>query len=236
MPSLVGSVVGGLLGGRKSDKRAERSLRPENVITNFRGGGLSGIFSGGQFNVASSPERQQAIQRVESAFGGAATNLGNLRGLVTPGQGLFTNAVRDIFGSARRRSIGNLRDSLARRRVLGSSFAADAIGRREATIDQAERAALAEANLAEIDANFRILQSENQALIQEASQQLQNLNLEAEIAANISQTVTSALGGLAAERSQLFKERAQGFGALGRDIVGDLSTLTGGFGGLFPVT
>ncbi len=222
MPSIVGFGLGKLLGSGKDSRKAFESLDPSQAVTGFGGGGLSGVFSGGQFQLSSSPERQAAISGLQSAFTQGAGNLAGLRSTITPGEGLLSNQVGRIFGNVRRKAVGNLRENLARRRILGSSFAADKMSGLEAEIAQQEQTAFAEATFAELDATFKVMQAENQAITQAAEVGLKNLNLEAGLAANMASIVTQVLGNLATEKAQLFKESAIGKGELGTAIAGDI--------------
>ena len=77
-------------------------------------------------------------------------NLNDLRGQVRPGFGRLTEARVQAIRNAGAESIGNLRKSLSRRGVMGSSFANDAETRTRMATGQEEERARAEAMVEEI--------------------------------------------------------------------------------------
>ena len=131
------------------------------------------------------PQTREDIAALRTGLGTIRTRSGQLRqdvdalrAQVVPGFGRLTEARVKAIKDRRDEAIGNLRESMARRKVLGSSFAEDAITRAELTFAQEEEAARAtsaveemaltgdltqmSAGLLEMDANM--LQREAQAI------------------------------------------------------------------------
>lgn len=95
---------------------------------------------------------------------------GDLRGLqdqVVPGFGALTQARVNSIRNQMAESVGNLRESLGRRGVLGSSFASDAQSRTEMAFGQAEGEARAQSKIEEINATSAILQQRAQNFAQQ---------------------------------------------------------------------
>ena len=103
-----------------------------------------------------------------------------LRGTLTPGFSDLREARLNQVENARTRAVGNLRDSLARRRVLGSSFGDDQLIRAE--LEFAQEAANQEALtfLEELDANSRILAFESQQMFAALERELAELGISAD--------------------------------------------------------
>lgn len=95
-----------------------------------------------------------------------------LREEVRPGFGRLTDAAVKTIRNRRDEAVGNLRESLARRRVLGSSFAEDAQARVEAEFADLEERTRAQAIIEEIGLS-RDLMATEAGLNQVAAQLLQ---------------------------------------------------------------
>lgn len=111
---------------------------------------------------------------------------GELRGAVGEARrgieaGALEEAQRTAFRTARAESVGNLRESLARRGVLGSSFAQDAVARQELEFAQGEGLAVAQARIQEALTTGQLAQLEGDILNSEVSQQLAQLALSGQL-------------------------------------------------------
>lgn len=148
-------------------------------------------------------------------FLGLYDDVGALRETVTPGYSHLRDRRLEAVELARTKGMGDLRDSLARRRVAGSSFANDSISRAEAEYGKLRSDTEAQTFLEELDANMRLI-SQQQSLGTSAMQALQsrfqtelgalgNLTSLAGIDASVSgqglsadlQSMSQALGGFA---------------------------------------
>ena len=135
--------------------------------------------------------RASGFDADRARFNNLYNELGGLRGSVAPGYSQLREARLNAIEDARSRTVGNLRDSLARRRVSGSSFANDDLARTEAEFGRASSEAEAQSFLEELDANMRLI-SQQQSVGQSAMQALQS-RIQGELGAM--GVMTSALGG-----------------------------------------
>lgn len=199
-----------LFGGGSSKASAGLSTAKP---TNINAGGLS--TSLGRDNVLSvtpSAERLGLVSGVANTFGPQADFLGSLLSKVAPGfSDLRTSRLAEIE-NARQSAIGNLRDNLARRRVLGSSFAGDAINRGNLEFAQEKEKAQAESLLQEIDMSNQIAQAQFEAQRSQFQTFLDEMNLHADLATQLSSQATSQLGANARLKAQLDAMSAQGAG------------------------
>ena len=90
-----------------------------------------------------------------------------------------------------KRVIGNLRESLGRRRVLGSTFASREIASQESEFGRQEEVARAESFLQELGLTSQLIQEEFNSSIGAVRDILQQLNFETTIGANLA-TAASA--------------------------------------------
>jgi len=104
--------------------------------------------------------RDSLSEGISRAFGEQAGLIGDLRQQVRPGFGRLTETRLRGVRDAGRRTIGDLRENLARRRVLGSSFAGDAIARQELAIADQADAIRADAFLKELQLSNDLIDSE----------------------------------------------------------------------------
>lgn len=83
--------------------------------------------------------------RFQSSLGGAVGELNQLSAEATPGFGRLTDAAVKTIRDRRADAVGNLRESLAKRRLQGASFADSAIAEADLSFAQEEERARAEA-------------------------------------------------------------------------------------------
>lgn len=136
----TGFPVGGFQDTR--DKLAAGRLG-NNVNTSLRNlqfiGGSGGAVSTPSFTF----QNGKLTRSGDNALNLGREQLSRFSNLAGKGFGDFKSTTRRSFGDARSRAVGNLRESLGRRRVLGASFAGDAIARTRLSFLQEEQAALA---------------------------------------------------------------------------------------------
>jgi hypothetical protein len=250
--SVAGSVAGGAVGGGGSVSSPKFQFVP------FDAGGIQSNFDRKQgISVTTTDERQALIDRVvqsflnqqsqlpgiESQFGEAfetqLAELSNLRGQLRPGFGALTEAQVGAIETARDKAVGNLRESLAKRRVAGSSFALAQEAQLEREFAQAEAEARAETTLQELDATARLIDQEFQVSLTAAQNALDFLNASgalergaagvqleeqdklAQIATGLASDAQVTLNNFQQIATELAVQEAQGIGEL--------------FGQLFPV-
>lgn len=153
-------------------------------------GGLTG--SGG--NISATPERMAAVRGVSALFPKQANELRTLRERVRPGFGELTNSRVQAIQNARQKAIGNLRDNLQRRRVLGSSFGEDAIARAEAEFGQQEASVRAESFVQELGLTNELIGAEYEAARGEFQTLLDEFNIQGNAAVQLASGQTAQLG------------------------------------------
>lgn len=123
---------------------------------------LAGRFKdlGGQYNL---------LDRDANALRRLGREANDIKPLVAPGfSDLRTQRLKAIE-DARQATTSNLKDSLARRRVSGSSFGNDAISRTNAEFTKQKSQAIAESFLQEVDATLQILDFQGKVTTQAAN-------------------------------------------------------------------
>jgi hypothetical protein len=204
-----------LMGGGSS------GAAPARGITGFNAGGLTGKFnkSTKSYNVKSSAEREGLVGEISSTFRKQAGELGELRSQVTPGHSLMRAARLKEIENARMRSVGNLRDNLARRRVMGSSFAGDALARAEAEYAQLAERSQAESYLSELEMTQKIMAEEYTAARGEFQTKIGEMNLQAEIATKLTGMASQSMTQMAELEAKLSAQAAAGAGKFFGDAL-----------------
>lgn len=191
-------------------------------------GGLN-IFARGNskrgygFEIAggATPERQAAVQGMSGALSNKASEFGLLRSEVRPGFGRLTQSRLSDLEDQRRRRVGDVRQALSRRRILGSNFARDEISREEAGFNRERDRITAESFLAELAASVDLVGKEFDSQAQSFQVLLDELNLEASTALTLATGAQSVYGSLKGQAMQLSAEAQQ-------QSAGGLNSLIGG--------
>ena len=102
----------------------------------------------------------EGISGLRPSIAGLRGEVANLRGQLRPGFGNITRSRIEGLRANRDRAVGNLREELSRRRVLGSSFALREIGAKEAEFAREEDLIRSESMLQEIDATNQLISQE----------------------------------------------------------------------------
>lgn len=195
-------------------------------------GGLTSSFNGGNIGVSSSAGRSGLVGSISQTFPQQASEIAKLRASVAPGvSGLRSSRLAEI-DNAKRAAIGNLRENLQRRRVLGSSFGNDAITRAEAEFGQQKERVAAESYLQELELTHALIGEEFNVRRGEFQTQLDELNIQADVATKLATQLTGQLGENARFKAELAAKEAQAasaffgqtfqpvFDELGRSIAG----------------
>lgn len=184
-------IVKGLFGGKSKSEKILQRFRP----VGFQTGGTTASFDRGTstFSVQRTAEGNTAIQNLISGFQAKAREFGGLRKQVTPGFGRLTRARVDAIRTAGKRAVGNLREELGKRRVLGSSFAQREIAGVEASFGEQEATARAESFLGELELNRQLIGEEFGAITEGAAVLVDQNNLDAALAANLSTATSNIL-------------------------------------------
>jgi len=204
-------------------------------ISNFTGIGFNApglgveTFKGG-FDLSRTPANQTALNNLSGSFNTLSTELGALKPLVSPAFGNLSKAGSQAIEDARRRTVGDLRQNLSRRKVAGSSFAADDVARVEAEFAKKDAEFQATTKLQEIEATAKITIQQYEAAAKGAESILSQGNFESTLAAELSRQYTGALADLAKFESELLRDEADGItAAIG---AGTTALLSGALGGI----
>lgn len=196
-------------------------------------GGLTSSTVGNNIGITADPSRTAAVGDLASTFGTQADQIGALRGTVAPGFSDLRAAGLNNLENARQSAIGNLRDNLQRRRVLGSSFAQDAASRTEAEFGQQKANFAAQSYLQELEATNQLMQQEFTARRGQFQTGLDEMNLEANLAAGLAGKATDVLSKNAQIEAQLNALQQQGQGKLIGSIVQPFASSAGTAAGKF---
>lgn len=173
----------------------------------------------------------ETLSGISDAYSTQADELGGLQRLVQPGFGRLTKSAIRAVRDARRSSMGDLRQNLARRRVRGSSFGADDISRTASEFSKREDEATAQAFVRELGLSNEIVNQKATAKANSFLQTLSQFNLETQLAAQISNGVTGVLGNNAQLMSNLTNSGANRLLNVVGTGVGGFLALSNPFGG-----
>ena len=226
---VAGMALGGLFGGG-SKKAPQVNFTPPG----FAAGGLLAQYSGNGYNVTPTSQRSDLVGNISNTFGQQANDIGGIRSQFAPGFSHLRQAQLNQINSNRTSAIGSLQQNLQNRRVLGSSFAQDAINRTAAQYDQQQQQVIAQTYLQELAAQQQLIQQQFTAARGQFQTGLDELNLEAGVASDLTTKATSSLAGAAETQAKLDAENAAGqgkfFGGLGQMLGSGLSKMFGGGG------
>lgn len=183
---MVGAVKG--LFGLKTDKKLTRFTPP-----GFASPAGSATFDPGTNSFVFTPQTSGAVNTLTNRLLERTAALRELRPQLRPGFGRLTEARVQAIQGARGRSIGNLREELAKRRILGSSFAQIETQRQEAAFAQQEAEARATSFLQELDATTRLIGEEFASSVAAAEAVLNQFNFETSVAAGLGTAAGEAL-------------------------------------------
>lgn len=237
--SWLGSKLFGGGGGDMGDVTRQAAAPLQNFKpVNFSGGGLSSTFDNGSVSIGSNASRRAAVRGVADTFGGQAGEIAALRPSVAPGFSDLRRSRLSEIENARTNAIGNLRENMARRRVLGSSFGQDALARAESEFGQQRDRVAAESFLQELEATNNLINQEYQARRGQFQTGLDELNLEADLASKLAATASQQLGANARMESQLTAslgaKEAEGQGKFFGQLIQPVSSAVGkGVSGFF---
>src|SRR5262249_4614358 len=138
----------------------------------------TGFNVSGGGTVSESPTLTSNIAGLQSTFGSEANAFGDLLKTVKPGFSDFRRAgLRDITNTFRQ-NFSNLKDTLAQRRVLGSSFANSAFSQAYADEAQAKANFEAQSYLQEEQATAQLIQAQYTAATNSFQSVINQSNIE----------------------------------------------------------
>lgn len=178
------------------------------------GYGIQVDSSGGLVNRTG--ETQGFIDALKYGLGTDEAGYTNLLSQIAPGFGRLSQAAGQEIENAGRAAVGNLREQLARRRVLGASFANDQMAGLKATYDQMKQKAQAEAMVQELEMTQKVISARTDARNQTIAQALNQIQFEGDIG----KTLTL---GIMATNTDLAKVQAE-LSSLAAQITGNIAT------------
>ncbi len=185
----MGRIVKGIFGGRSKSEKILQRFKP----VGFSSPGFDATFEDNRFTLTRGAEGQTAIDDIRRLSGERAAEFRGLREDVKPGFGRLTRARVETIRNTGKRVVGNLRESLSRRRVLGSSFAGREIASQEAEFGQQEERARAESFLQELALTGDLIKEEFAGSLESIQQILQQLNFETTVGANLAANASGLL-------------------------------------------
>ena len=229
----AGMALGGLFGGSGSSAPQVSAPNVNFTPPSFSGGGLSATFGQNGYSVAPSAARQGAVGGVASTFGQQAGDIAGLRQQFTPGFSALRTAQLAGLDSKRTAALGNLRDNLAQRRVLGSSFAQNSLATADQEYQQTQSEIMAQTFLQELSAQQQLIQQQYTAARGQFQTGLDEMNLEAGIASDLTGRATSALSSAATTQAQLDLQASTANAKLQAESQSGMGKFFGGLGSMF---
>ena len=178
----------------------------------FTSTGVTGSYSGGSFNVGQTPALSSTIGNLQRTFGQESTAFGDLAKTVQPGFSQFRQAGLADLTNQQNASRSNLQDTLAQRRILGSSFANSEFSQQSAEFAAKRDQFIAQSYLQELAASNQLTQEKFQAAVQKFTVGINEMNLEAGIAADLTAKVTASMTSIAEAQAHLDAQAQAGVG------------------------
>lgn len=187
--AIGASLIGGLLGDSFAGKRVQRGERtvPRSGIGMDAGGFTVDV--GDRVRIRPTEQRQELIGGIRDVLGTAAQDLRGFRTDIDSPLARMGELTQQRIADVERRTIGTLRDQLARRRVLGAGFAQDAIARAGAEFARESAEAEAQTALQRVDIETQLIERETALNMQSFNVAMESMNMEAVLGA---QFVTDA--------------------------------------------
>ena len=192
---------------------------------NYAGPGYGiNIGANGNINVSRNADTQGWIDRLLSGTATDEAAYTENLGRVTPGFGELTNSRLTDVENKRYSDIGNLREQLAKRRVLGASFADNEIANRELMWQQERDKVIAESKIAEIEMTTNLIKQRSDTRLANVTQGLQQIQFEGNLGNELTQGVMQVfdhLKTMQVDIAKLFATLSTGLTELGVNATGD---------------
>lgn len=206
------------------------------TLPSFNAGGLSGsVGSNGSASVTAGPERTALVGGLSNTYATLGNEYGNLRGTVAPGFNDLLNARLTDINNQAHQAVGDLRQNLSSRRILGSSFGNDTIARTQLAASQLRDKTIADNFLQSLDANQKLLTQQYTAYANQFNSGLTELNLEADVASKLAGQGADILNKTAQMNADLEAKSQAGAGQFLGTLIGTGAKLApmfmGGAGG-----
>lgn len=179
-----------------------------------------GFSVSGGGNVTQSPTLTGNIGNLQSTFGQAANAFGALGATVQPGFSQFRQAGLADIANTFAGQKSNLQDTLAQRRILGSSFANSQFSQLAATQAQTQADFEANSYLQELNASQQLIQQQYSEQTQAYSTAINQSNIESQTAAQLTATNNQIGAQIAEANAQLQAQSSAGTGKMIGTIAG----------------
>jgi hypothetical protein len=196
----------------------------------------TGMNNGQTFaNVSRTGETQGFMDRLMAGLGADENSYQDLLSQIRPGFGRLSEAQQEQIKNSYAQRYGDLRSQLARRRVLGSSFANADLERMNLERDQQMRASMAESMVQELKMTGDVLKAQTDSRNQTIQTAFSQLQFEGNLGINLTNMVMQSMNENLQAQQDLIKLAAnvKMQGSLGAaNISGSLaSTVTSSFPG-----
>ena len=175
----------------------------------FSAGGLTSAFSGNNYTVSADGNRSGLISDISSNFRNLGDVFGGLRSTVAPGFNDMLASRLSSLGDTATKAIGDLRQNLASRRILGSSFGQDTLGRLNAEFGRQRDAIVADNFLKSLEASTQLVKQQYDAYNSDFQNKIGELNLEANIANGLTGSAAKILADNAQATAKLQTEASK---------------------------
>lgn len=161
-----------------------------------------------------SPQAKNLLQRGRKRGQAGVRRLSGLLDQVEPGASRLLDERLQQIERGRTRTIGNLRSNLASRRLLGSSFATDALTRANREFEERAETAAAESFLTSLDKQQELTRQRFDMDRQIVQDELTQLARAGAISTDLVNNLNNALARSAAVQSEIAAQSAEGLGNL----------------------
>lgn len=190
----------------------------------------SGFSVSGSGGVTESPTLFSNIAGIQTASGNAATAFGNLAQTVQPGFSAFRRAGLRQISNTFNANKSNLQDTLAQRRILGSSFANSQFSENAANEAEAKANFEASSYLQELQSQYNLIQAQYTATTQGYTAAINQSNIEASTAAQLTASNNSTAAQIATANAELRAQSQAGAGSFLGTLLGVGTNALGGRG------
>lgn len=194
----------------------------KNSFAGINAGGLNAkLGKKNQINLSSNPLRDRLVGDVASTFSKQADIIGNQRDRARLGLSDLRASRLAGLENARQKSVGNLRDNIASRKVSGSSFGQNALTRANLAFQEEGDRIRSESFMQELDLTNKLIEQEFNTRRQGFQTVLDEMNLQAEVATQLATRATAEFGANARLKQELAAKSAAGAGAFFNQNIAD---------------
>jgi len=217
MWQAVLGTIGTALAGKLANKAfggggPSKTLRGAQPVQNIQTPGLSFGATLGGLDVRRKKPLLDAFAELREAGGALGGGLDQLIARVRPGFGELTKSRVGAIQDAARKATGDVRANLSRRRLGGSSFASDAVGRVASEFGKQEAQVRAESLLEEMALTTELITEKYNLAAGIIEAEINQSQFEATAATNFASGVSSAIANNAANLATIQRANIAGLG------------------------